>query len=124
VARAAQAGGWDDVPIQVTDALYEATPDTALEVIRGISDSASTAMIVGHEPTLSALISRLTGGSQVVVVTGTLATLDVDVTSWTEVDFGIASLSRLVPPRSLVGLGLRRALEEGEFAANEGEDVD
>lgn len=124
VERAADAGGWDDVPVHATETLYEATPEGIVNVIRALPDSASTAMIVGHEPTLSSLISRLTGGSQVVVVTGTLATLEFDTTSWADVDFGMAALSRLVPPRSLVGLGLRRALEEGEFATNQADEAD
>jgi phosphohistidine phosphatase len=124
VERAAAAGGWDDVAIHITDALYEATPEGALDVIRSLPDSASTALIVGHEPTLSSLISKLTGGGQVTVVTGTLATLEFDASSWLDTDFGLATLSRLVPPRSLVGIGLRRALEDGEYAASEGEDVD
>jgi phosphohistidine phosphatase len=124
IERAAEAGGWEDVPVHVTEALYEATPDGALAVIRALPDSASTAMIVGHEPTLSDLISRLAGGGEVVMVTGTLATLEFDASSWADVDFGMGALTRLVPPRSLVGLGLRRALEAGEFAANEGEEPD
>jgi phosphohistidine phosphatase len=124
VERAAVAGGWDDIPMQVTDALYEASPEGVLEVIRAFPDSASTAMIVGHEPTLSALVGRLSGGGQVVMVTGALATVELDATSWDEVDFGMASITRLIPPRSLVGLGLRRALEEGEYASSEGDETD
>jgi len=109
--RAAGAGRWEDVPLHATDVLYGATPQTALEVIRSLPDEAETALLVGHEPTLSELISALAGGGSVIVVTGTLACLEFEATVWREVDFGSGHLERLVSPRALRGLKLKEALE-------------
>jgi phosphohistidine phosphatase len=118
VARAAKAGGWTDVPVHATEALYETTPAGALAVVRALPDQAATAMIVGHEPTLSELVTGLIGGGSVVVTTGTLVTLEFDAAQWGEVDLGSASLERLISPRSLEGLCLRQALERrGPFVS-------
>jgi hypothetical protein len=79
-------------------------------------------MIVGHEPTLSELVTGLLGGGSVVVTTGTLVTLEFDAAKWGEVDLGSASLERVISPRSLEGLCLRQALErKGPFAFAERE---
>ncbi len=125
-ARAARAGGWSEVQVHATDALYETSVDGAMSVIRALPDEAETVLLVGHEPTLSNLVGGLTGCGGVAMATGSLATVLMDVGSWEDAELGMGALDRLVPARSLEGLGLRGALERrmaaGTPAGGRGED--
>ena len=64
LAIAAEAGGWTG-PARITDALYEATPQSILAEIQTEDDAAQTLIVVGHEPTHSGLVSLLIGGLSV-----------------------------------------------------------
>ncbi|HLA63353.1 MAG TPA: histidine phosphatase family protein, partial [Rhodothermales bacterium] len=108
---AADAGAWTDVAVHATDALYEASPDALLGVVRALPDAATTVLLVGHEPTFSMTAGRLIGAAAVAVPTGTLAGVDFEVERWADVAFGAGTLCLLVPPRVLDGLGLKKAAE-------------
>ena len=110
-ARAARAGGWGEVRVHATDALYETSVDGAVSVIRALPDEAETVLLVGHEPTLSDRVGNMTGCSAVTMATASLATVVLDVGRWEDVELGLGALDRLVPARSLEGLGLRGALK-------------
>lgn len=93
-----RGGGWQ-CPFRVTDALYEADPEHVLEEIRQEPDATETLLLVGHEPAWSHLASRLIGGGTVAVPTGCALRIDLDVSSWKDVDFGGGKLAWLLPPR-------------------------
>lgn len=95
---AAESGKWT-CPIRVTHDLYEATSDQALRVIRQEPDSTDTLMLVGHEPTWSDLTCRLIGGGRVTVPTAILIGIDFELESWSQVAYGLGSLSWLMPPK-------------------------
>lgn len=94
-----EAGGFD-APLELTDALYEASVGGALEVVRRVPDDVSTLLVAGHEPTTSMLASALIGGGRLRVVTATLVGLEV-FTPWSELKEGFAELRLLLPPRLL-----------------------
>jgi phosphohistidine phosphatase len=57
----AEGAGWD---LEATDedALYEAGPETALDLIRAVDDGISTLVVVGHNPTMGSLAALLDDG--------------------------------------------------------------
>ena len=57
----AAAAGWDDVA-DYDDALYDAGPETALDLMRETPDHARTLMVVGHNPTMGYLAQLLDDG--------------------------------------------------------------
>lgn len=104
VELAAQAGAWS-CPVTVTDALYEATPEAVLEVIRKHPDADESLLLAGHEPTWSRLVECFTGG-RAKVVTATLVRIDFAVTHWRDVRFAGGTLVWLVSPKLLERAGI------------------
>jgi phosphohistidine phosphatase len=123
LTRAMEAGGWTDVPAHATDALYEATAEAVLDVVRALGADAETALLVGHEPTFSHVVSRLVGGGAVEMATGALARVELDVEGWAEVEFGRGALAWLVPPKALRDLPLKKALAGPPAEANAAADA-
>ena len=97
---AAAAGGWS-CPIRETAALYDGGPADILDEINQESDAVGALIVVGHEPTWSALASGLVGGGALGMVTGALAAVDFDVESWSAVRPGRGVLAWMVVPRLL-----------------------
>jgi phosphohistidine phosphatase len=108
VALAAEAGGWS-CPVQPSDALYGASPDAVLVRVQGLDDALRRVLLVGHEPTWSALAARLTGGGEPRFPTATLARLDFDAERWSEIRFGGGTLVWLVTPKLLARSGFDAA---------------
>lgn len=100
LATAAESGGWTG-PARVTEALYDATPEAVLGEIRQTPDDADTLVVVGHEPTWSALVSLLIGGGAVEMKTAALARVDLDVDRWADAAPGRGTLALLLPPGAL-----------------------
>lgn len=105
VELAVEAGGWK-CPVQVTDDLYETSPDAVLEAIRRVDDAARSLLLAGHEPTWSRLAGALIGGGRLDFPTAAMARIDFEVGGWGGVDFGRGALVWLVRPRLLGKLGL------------------
>ena len=100
---AAEAGSWA-LPIEARDDLYETHPLHVLEVLRAMPDSFDSLLLVGHEPTSSALAERLIAGGQskpgcLRFVTAAMARIDLHVPSWSAVDDGVGELVWMVHPK-------------------------
>jgi phosphohistidine phosphatase len=104
VELAAEAGGWS-CPVEVTNSLYEATPEAVLKVIQERPDAQDSLLLAGHEPTWSRLVERFTGG-RAKIVTATLVRIDFSVAHWREVRFAGGTLVWLVSPKLLERAGL------------------
>lgn len=100
LATAAEAGGWAG-PARVTDALYDAAPEAVLREVQAEPEGARTLVVVGHEPTWSALVSRFIGGGNVEMKTAAVARIDFEVERWADVAFGRGVLAFLLPPGAL-----------------------
>ena len=101
-ARAvAEAAGYQG-KIVLSPELYHATPSTILNVIRDNPDAtASTVMIVGHNPGLEDFVARLTG-VRVELPTAALVHISLPVDEWRNVqDTRDASLVDIWRPRDL-----------------------
>ncbi len=95
---AAEAGGWT-CPIETTDELYEAGVDGVVELVGQVSDDVGHCLLVGHEPTWSALVAQLTGAS-VAMKTATVAVIDTPG-RWAWVDQLPCELVALYQPRHI-----------------------
>jgi phosphohistidine phosphatase len=95
---AAEAGGWR-AELRLVDALYDATLETVLGVLREHAVSAQSLGLVGHEPVLSALLARLVGGRPPSFPTAAMARVDLEELK--ELGPGSGALGWLVPPRLL-----------------------
>ena len=98
---AIEAGDWP-TSVEVTDALYGTSPGGALEVARQTSDDVESLMLVGHEPTWSALAYHLTGGA-VTVKTGTIVGIDLLVDSWRRLPAVRGDLAFVLQPKHFKG---------------------
>ena len=87
--------------------IYNAEPETLMEVVRGAPDDAKRVMIVGHNPGLQELVLALAEGGDLreeaagKFPTGALAEVSFDVKSWREIKPGEGRLESLVKPREL-----------------------
>ena len=89
-AAVATAAGYTR-EIVVEPSLYHATPTDAIAVLKSISNQAArTVLIVGHNPGLEDLVSRLSGEHHD-LVTAAIVELAVPIDRWSELDLTIAA---------------------------------
>ena len=88
--------------------IYLASAVTLLDIVQGFEETATTALLIGHNPGLEDLLLMLTppadplrGEAEVKYPTATLAVLDIDVDRWRDADEGVARLRRFIRPRDL-----------------------
>lgn len=93
---AAEAGDWS-CDIVEDGRLYGGGTDTAITVAAEAGD-VSRLMLVGHQPTWSMLVRRLTGQA-VDMKTAAVAIIDVPTDTWAELSKAECSLARLIVPR-------------------------
>lgn len=86
--------------LEQTRELYEATPEQVLGVVHHTSDKFESLMLVGHEPTTSALIAALCGANAR-VPTACVARIDIGAQRWRDVRAGGGELMWLLTPRLL-----------------------
>ena len=104
---------WDETPIiEPMDQLYLATPSQILGIIRGVSETVRSLMVVGHNPGLHDVAMLLAGAramasdgamTQLLAAgfpAGALAEFTV-ARSWGELDEGGGRLVRFLCPRDL-----------------------
>ncbi|EDP66269.1 hypothetical protein BAL199_25019 [alpha proteobacterium BAL199] len=98
------------VRTKITRDLYEVGSEALLDRLRGVSDEVGVLMVVGHNPGLEDLATRLAGdgsesGARKALnrkfPTGAVATLEADG-AWGALDWGGAKLTRFVTPKELV----------------------
>jgi phosphohistidine phosphatase len=99
------AGGWP-CPLHLDGDLYGAGPAEVLAVAARHGGRAERLMLVGHEPTWSGLVNRLTG-ARASVKTGTVAGIDLDLDRWEDAPGAQGSLVFLIHPRMVMGRGER-----------------
>lgn len=97
---AGEAGHWT-CPRRVLPELYGASVADVLRCVSVQDNRLARLLVVGHEPTLSDLLSGLVGGGRVRVPTAALACVEVDVDRWCDVKLGLGELQWLVVPRAL-----------------------
>ncbi|HMJ07381.1 MAG TPA: histidine phosphatase family protein [Pyrinomonadaceae bacterium] len=84
--------------IEFVDRIYEASPQTLLQVTAGLNDKAGSAMIVGHNPGMEGFLRLLTGRSEA-MPTAALAIIDLAVRNWSDIKPGCGTLIEVVRPK-------------------------
>jgi phosphohistidine phosphatase len=97
---AIQAGGWR-CEERVDEALYGAGAEGVLDVVRRHGRDSERVMVVGHEPTMSAVVSRVIGGGAVRFPTAAVAGLRLHITAWSAFDWRRGELDLFLTPRFL-----------------------
>lgn len=97
-----------DAPVRYTDRLYASTPGTLIDEINTVDDAVSTLLVIGHEPTVSALALGLSGAGDtnssaaerisVKFPTSAIAVLTVPC-AWKQLELGVATLIGFEVPR-------------------------
>jgi phosphohistidine phosphatase len=95
--------------VRVEADLYGASAHALLERLRGVPDTVSSVMVIGHNPGLQELVLQLARpGPELSAVrlkfpTAALATLAFAGARWADLDAGAAELVAFVRPRDLPG---------------------
>ncbi|WP_156622555.1 MULTISPECIES: histidine phosphatase family protein [unclassified Mycobacterium] len=106
-ARETLANTRIDAPVRYSERLYGATPGTMIEEINTVADDVKTLLVVGHEPTMSALALGLAGsgtdataaeGISAKFPTSAIAVLAVP-SGWEDLELGRAALIGFEVPR-------------------------
>jgi phosphohistidine phosphatase len=96
-----------DADVHFSDDLYDSTPSTVLGLVNGIGDDVETLLVVGHEPTTSALAFALAGSDSdpgalekvsSKYPTSAIAVLTTEV-PWARLGFHLATLVDFHVPR-------------------------
>jgi phosphohistidine phosphatase len=97
-----------DAPVRYTERLYDATPGAVVDEINEVGDEVSTLLVVGHEPTMSAVAVGLAGAEgtdnaaakqiSTKFPTSAIAVLRVD-SKWEQLGLGSAALIGFHVPR-------------------------
>jgi phosphohistidine phosphatase len=92
--------------VRIEDRLYGASDQDLLDLLRELPDEVPSVMLVGHNPGLEDLASRLAGAEsrarlQQKFPTGALATLAIPGPGWTSLEEGAAELVDFVVPKEL-----------------------
>jgi phosphohistidine phosphatase len=101
----------DVLEIRIERELYGAGADQLLDRLRQVPDRAPSAMVIAHNPGTQDLALTLASSGAALAglgerfPTGALATLELDVERWRDLDHGMATAVALVTPRSLESPG-------------------
>jgi len=100
-AELAKANGKWSSPIISSQDLYEAGPESIMQLVKQQKSSVETLMLVGHNPVWEDLGGLLIGGGKIRFPTGGLALIKFSTTGWEELTFGQGILVWLVTPKQL-----------------------
>jgi phosphohistidine phosphatase len=95
--------------VEIEDDLYTFEARSLLDRIRKVGDDTGSLMIVAHNPGIAVLAGRLSGDGEALLrlqakfPTCALATIDLDVDTWSEVAHGSGHLDAFVTPADLGG---------------------
>ena len=98
--NAVAAGHWES-RIEFEDGFYGAGPEVVLDLASRAA-GVERLMLVGHQPTWSMLVLRLTGGAAD-MKTATVAVIEVMLEEWSELPRATGMLTSLINPRPFFG---------------------
>ena len=80
--------------------IYEAHPQTLLEIVSEIDDAHDAALLVGHNPGFETLVRILTGKIEP-MPTAALAIVDLDIEHWNQIFSANGTLREIIRPKEL-----------------------
>jgi len=97
-AMLVKADAASNAEMEFEDRIYEASPQTLLQVASGIDNRYESAMIVGHNPGMEGFIRFLTGKLES-MPTAALAVIDLDISKWEQIDAESGRLRKIFRPK-------------------------
>lgn len=97
-AELVQAAVELDLEIGHDDRIYEATAGELIEVVSEMPETASRALLIGHNPSSEQIVQIITGAIEA-MPTAALAVIDLEIGSWAEIAPGKGKLRRLFRPK-------------------------
>ena len=76
--------------------IYEATLETLLNIIENCPKHYKSCILVGHNPTMSLLLSHISGENYFNLQTGMLACLELDLPDWRMLGFNTGVLKEVI----------------------------
>jgi phosphohistidine phosphatase len=70
--------------VRFDERIYEAGPETLLDLIRSLPDSCCSAMLIGHNPSIGWMVTQLADARVENMPTCAVATLELTVERWEE----------------------------------------
>jgi phosphohistidine phosphatase len=83
--------------IRFDERIYEASPQTLVQIVSELGEQADSVLLVGHNPGLESLIRFLTGEIHA-MPTGALAVVNLNVETWAEINDNCGELKNLLRP--------------------------
>ena len=107
--RGLAEGGWEAGPVRFDPAIYHASTQDLLEMVRAAPDSAQRLLLVGHNPVLAFVALQLSvedhDGLRVRIAdnypTGALAEIALNIPPWRDAGPACGRLVEFIVPRSL-----------------------
>ena len=78
--------GYPKEQIEKRIEIYEGGAGRLLKIVQQIPDNCTTAMLFGHNPTMTAFSNLLSGGGIDSLATCGVARIDLDIKSWSDAD--------------------------------------
>jgi phosphohistidine phosphatase len=91
----------DRAEVMVEEALYGASTSELIDRLRGVSETVSSVLVIGHNPTIGELAQMLSGEAGNVVQrypTAALSELECRIVTWGALGPGSATLRRFLVP--------------------------
>lgn len=76
--------------------IYEGHVDALIKLLEGTPQSVDTCMLIGHNPTISLLISHLSEGNYIGLQPGAMGILELEINDWMMVGRGTGRLLELL----------------------------
>jgi phosphohistidine phosphatase len=99
--KIAEVVNFPEAKIKTDQSLYHADEDEILQVVRSVPDSATIAVLFGHNPGLTDFVNRLLNAHIVNIPTCGMVSCLLDVTSWKETRWGQGKLEFFDQPKKL-----------------------
>jgi phosphohistidine phosphatase len=80
----------------VMDSIYESSVDNLLDIIQGLPDQYEQVIVIGHNPSLTALLAYLTGDFHLSLSPGMMAVLSFDLPEWKMLSKGTGYLNEVL----------------------------
>ena len=90
-----------DTPVQQEPDVYAASPEELLHVIVNLPGDVTRVLLVGHNPGLEELVAELTGRTEVLLKTCSLALIKLHGDSWKQAVAKRGNLQDVINPREL-----------------------
>lgn len=88
-------------PLILDERIYEASPQALKQIVSGLNDELSSAILVGHNPGIEGLIGLMTGENRPMPTAG-LAIIDIEEKSWAESFKSPGVLVETIKPKELM----------------------